>query len=295
MFFLCLWPKLGPGSIIEPSALGSLIFLTELWPPLIGSTSPFPARPKSWFFCRQLLWELSRGPCRETSWDCGAPCSWVFQYLEYFYLSRAHCPSKNWPSIPQVSLALLVPPVVSSTTAVAACVCAESLHLCQALWTVAPPGCSVHEIVQARILEWVAMPSSRGSSTPRDWNHVSYIYCIDRWVLTSITAWKVQVQRLPVFACVSLWPRGQLFALDLPLSCEHPGSTVLFFSFSVSYWLFGLSGHLQSPCMWPWNVGVPFSTILNILPACGPWSKVWDLCSSAENKPWNKCEEQKKE
>ena len=31
-----------------------------------------------------------------------------------------------------------------------------------------PPGSSVHGILQARILEWVAMPSSRGSSQPRD-------------------------------------------------------------------------------------------------------------------------------
>ena len=32
-----------------------------------------------------------------------------------------------------------------------------------------PPGSSVHGIIQAGILEWVAMPSSRGSSQPRDW------------------------------------------------------------------------------------------------------------------------------
>ena len=31
------------------------------------------------------------------------------------------------------------------------------------------PGSSVHGILQARILEWVAMPSSRGSSQPRGW------------------------------------------------------------------------------------------------------------------------------
>ena len=31
------------------------------------------------------------------------------------------------------------------------------------------PGFSVRGILQARILEWVAMPSSRGSSQPRDW------------------------------------------------------------------------------------------------------------------------------
>ena len=36
-----------------------------------------------------------------------------------------------------------------------------------------PPGSSVHGILQARILEWVAIPSSRGSSRPRDWTQVS--------------------------------------------------------------------------------------------------------------------------
>ena len=41
-------------------------------------------------------------------------------------------------------------------------------------------GSSVHVIFQARILEWVAISSSRGSSRPRDGAHVS---CIGRWVL----------------------------------------------------------------------------------------------------------------
>ena len=35
------------------------------------------------------------------------------------------------------------------------------------------PGSSVHGILQARILEWVAIPFSRGSSQPRDWTQVS--------------------------------------------------------------------------------------------------------------------------
>ena len=35
--------------------------------------------------------------------------------------------------------------------------------------------CTVHGILQARILEWVAMPSSRGSSQPRDRTQVSLI------------------------------------------------------------------------------------------------------------------------
>ena len=38
-----------------------------------------------------------------------------------------------------------------------------------------PPGSSVHEILQAWILEWVAMPFSRGSSWPKDGTQVSCI------------------------------------------------------------------------------------------------------------------------
>ena len=41
-----------------------------------------------------------------------------------------------------------------------------------------PPGSSVRGILQATILEWVAMPSLRGSSRPRDQNFISYISCI---------------------------------------------------------------------------------------------------------------------
>ena len=37
------------------------------------------------------------------------------------------------------------------------------------------PGSSVHGILQTRILEWVAIPFSRGSSWPRDRSWVSYI------------------------------------------------------------------------------------------------------------------------
>ena len=51
------------------------------------------------------------------------------------------------------------------------------------LWTVALTGSSVHGIIQARILEWVAMPSSRGSSQPRDLTRISYVSCIGRQVL----------------------------------------------------------------------------------------------------------------
>ena len=48
------------------------------------------------------------------------------------------------------------------------------LTLCN-LTDCSPPGSSVYGIVQARILEWVAIPLSRGPSPPRDRTHVPCI------------------------------------------------------------------------------------------------------------------------
>ena len=66
------------------------------------------------------------------------------------------------------------------------CLCGKSLQSCPGLCNpldCSPPGSSVHGILQARILEWVAMPSSTGSSQPRDWTHVSHLSYISRWFL----------------------------------------------------------------------------------------------------------------
>ena len=57
----------------------------------------------------------------------------------------------------------------------------ESVFIAQSCMTVcnpvdcSPPGCSVNGVLQARILAWVAMAFSRGSSQPRDQTHVSCI------------------------------------------------------------------------------------------------------------------------
>ena len=50
-----------------------------------------------------------------------------------------------------------------------------SYSLFATLWSL--PSSFVHGILQARILEWVAMPSPRGSAWPRDRTHVSSISC----------------------------------------------------------------------------------------------------------------------
>ena len=76
--------------------------------------------------------------------------------------------------------------LIKHTTCVCVCVCARAKSL-QSCPTLGDPlnhslaGSSVHKILWARILEWVAMPSSRGSSPTRDGNpvsHISYISCI---------------------------------------------------------------------------------------------------------------------
>ena len=58
-------------------------------------------------------------------------------------------------------------------------------------WTVVClPGSSVHGIFQARVLEWVAVSSSRGSSWSRDWTWVSCISFIGRRILYHYTTWE---------------------------------------------------------------------------------------------------------
>ena len=71
------------------------------------------------------------------------------------------------------------------------CVCAHisscahansCLTLCNPM-DYSPPGSSDHGISQTRILEWVAISSSKESSRPRDQTHISCVSCIGRWIL----------------------------------------------------------------------------------------------------------------
>ena len=53
------------------------------------------------------------------------------------------------------------------------------------------PGPSVHGVLQARILEWVAISFSTESSQTRNWTNFS---CIDRRILYHCTTWKVEIK-----------------------------------------------------------------------------------------------------
>ena len=78
---------------------------------------------------------------------------------------------KKWSDLPRITQLLLL--LLSHFSCVQLCGPTDS----------SPPGSSVPGILQARILQWIAMPSSRESSRPRDWTHVFYVSCIGRWVL----------------------------------------------------------------------------------------------------------------
>ena len=63
-----------------------------------------------------------------------------------------------------------------------------------------PPGSSVHGILQARVLQQVAISSSRGSSRPRDGTCVFCISCIGRQILYHCITWEAHqrgAQKLP--------------------------------------------------------------------------------------------------
>ena len=60
-------------------------------------------------------------------------------------------------------------------------------------WTAASQAPLSMGIFQARIPEWVAMPSSRGSFRSRDRTFVSYVSCIGQQFFTTSITWKPKV------------------------------------------------------------------------------------------------------
>ena len=78
------------------------------------------------------------------------------------------------------------------------------LTLCDPM-NCSPPSSSVHGTLQARILEWVAISFSRGSSWPRDWTQVS---CTAGRFSTIWTT-----REAPPIMCLSFWRRSALGVL----------------------------------------------------------------------------------
>ena len=96
-----------------------------------------------------------------------------------------------------------------------ACCMLSHVWLCK-LMDYSPLGSSVHGI-QARILEWVTISSSRGSSRPKDWTCIS---CISRQILYHCTTGEAQVNVLGVLVAQSC------LTLCDPVDCGLPGPSV---------------------------------------------------------------------
>ena len=88
----------------------------------------------------------------------------------------------NWIKVCLPLKTMLFPSRVIVTCVHARSVTQLCLTLCHPM-DCGPPGSSVHEILPARILEWVATSYFRGSSRPKDRTHVSWVPCIDRQIL----------------------------------------------------------------------------------------------------------------
>ena len=95
---------------------------------------------------------------------------------------------------PEIITALLIDSQFSSVQSL----CCVQLFVTP--WTVARQAPLSMRILQARILEWVAMPSSRGSSQPRDHIQVSHI------AGGFFTSWATrETQRFPKKLRVTIW------------------------------------------------------------------------------------------
>ena len=118
------------------------------------------------------------------------------------------------------------------------CVCSKSLQLCLTLcnsmdygW----PGSSVLEISQARLLKWVTVTSSRGSSQSRDWTGVSSVQFSRSVTFDFLWPHELLHARLPCPSptawclCLLHW---QASSLPLGPPTYGPTSQILYLRFS---------------------------------------------------------------
>ena len=143
------------------------------------------------------------------------------------------------------------------------------------------PGSSVHGISQARILEWVAISSSRGWSQSRDGTHVS---CTGRRILYHKSPGKPQymnlhlgIRRLCIKDHGGTWHRCTDFPSPLPLlppagltiPTQICGSALHQLHPSLQYWTeIAHSGFSPKPTalLWdiPWESKVRYSDITHV-------------------------------
>ena len=111
--------------------------------------------------------------------------TWFWMFLKVLKSFNTWCSRKEFGRTRKFSYVLLG--MVWVCGGVCMYVCAQSCSTPCDRMDCSPPASSVHGIFQVRILEWVAISCSRGSSQPRDQTHVSCISCISRQILYHCT------------------------------------------------------------------------------------------------------------
>ena len=96
-----------------------------------------------------------------------------------------------------------------------------------------PSGSSVHGSLQARILEWVAIPSFKGSSRPRNQTCISLASCIAGGFFTTEPPWVWRGCNKTPHPLIYGHPLGQLVCILMGVhliyrerSCRYPESSL---------------------------------------------------------------------
>jgi len=79
-------------------------------------------------------------------------------------------------------------------------------------WTLCSPGPSIYGIFQARVLEWVAISFSGGSSWPRDWTQVSCIIYPEKTIIQKDTGTPMFIAAL--FTIARTWKQPRCPSTD---------------------------------------------------------------------------------
>ena len=147
-----------------------------------------------------------------------------------------------------------------------------------------PPGSSIYGILQARVLEWAAMPSSRGSSQSRDRTQISHIA---GWFFSPPELRgkaKLMYICICVYVCMCWRRKWQPTPVFMPGKSHGPRSLVGYSprgrkESDTTEWLLCLCVYVcvlvtqLSPTFCnPVNYSLPGSSVFGILQARGPWS-----------------------
>ena len=164
-----------------------------------------------------------------------------------------------------------------------ACIHAQSYPVLGSPIDCSPPGSSVHGILQARALEWVAISSSGRFSWPRKQTHISCVSCIRRQILYHWAPWKPQeLLRRQNSCCWASPPEfliGQAFGQVWSFTLASLVQWTWTWADARRWWGTGKYGALQpmgSPLLGNWTTATTRSQLMQrLIDASGSRTTLW--------------------